>query len=133
MNHHLCHKCGSLLALVCLKDEVILACESWPECDVQQPIDRYGQPRGPQTDKEIRFLRVKAHGIFDQLWTSGLMTRDAAYEWLAEQMGISVSDAHIGMMGVDDLNRVKGLSLNKFRRLNMTRTKKSRVDTLSDS
>jgi hypothetical protein len=42
--------------------------------------------------------RHYAHLAFDQLWQgdSRLMTRSAAYQWLAENMGIPASECHIG-------------------------------------
>lgn len=48
-----------------------------------------GHLAGPQ----LRKLRMKAHSVFDPIWKSGRMSRNAAYRWLSESLGF---EAHIG-------------------------------------
>lgn len=38
-----------------------------------------------------RWLRQLAHERFDRIWKHGVMSRSAAYRWLAEQMGITAA------------------------------------------
>lgn len=75
-----------------------------------------GEPLGELATKSLRQLRRKAHDAFDGLWNTddaqrlaypeekqankklrGAM-RNRAYGWLAEQMGMTRDDCHIGMM-----------------------------------
>lgn len=52
-------------------------------------------PLGTLADAETRKARNQAHAAFDPLWRSGRMKRTAAYQWLAEQLGIEFADCHI--------------------------------------
>ncbi len=57
-----------------------------------------GEPLGqPAKDKETRQLRVDAHEALDALWRGrgAKMTRDQAYAWLAEEMGLTSTECHI--------------------------------------
>lgn len=44
-------------------------------------------------------LRIQAHRKFDRIWKCGIMTRENAYRWFADSLGLSLRDAHIGMCG----------------------------------
>lgn len=62
---------------------------------------------GRLADRELRKWKQMAHTAFDPLWRRGKMTsRDAAYYWLADQMGISKREAHIGKFNVDQCKQV---------------------------
>jgi hypothetical protein len=61
-----------------------------------------GSPAGPDT----RRARSAAHAAFDPLWRSGEMTRNEAYTWLAQSLGIPQGRCHIGMMTADEARRV---------------------------
>ena len=41
-------------------------------------------------------MRVAAHEAFDVLWKGGSMSRYQAYGWLANKMGLTTDEAHIG-------------------------------------
>lgn len=56
-------------------------------------------PMGTMADQETLRLRKKCHELFDQKWTSGEMTRDEAYAWLADVMKLQPYEAHIGKFG----------------------------------
>ena len=56
-------------------------------------------PLGTPANKELRILRIKAHKEFDKLWKQNVMSRDLAYQWLADYLGLKRQDAHIGMCG----------------------------------
>ena len=49
-----------------------------------------------------------AHAAFDPLWKYGRFKgyRNAAYSWLANQMGRPMDQTHIGMMDVPECQRV---------------------------
>lgn len=43
----------------------------------------------------------EAHAIFDRLWKSGRMTREQAYQWAADVLGIPRSVMHMARLGPD--------------------------------
>lgn len=71
------------------------------------------RPLGRLANAELRQAKQDAHAAFDPLWKFHTfhrgyqtMTRNAAYEWLAEQLGINRSDCHIGMFDLETCRRV---------------------------
>ena len=56
-------------------------------------------PYGMMANGDLRNLRIRAHRKFDQIWQTGIMTRDTAYRWLADIFCVGLGDAHIGMFG----------------------------------
>jgi len=55
-------------------------------------------PLGRLANAELRREKQRAHAAFDPLWKSGEMRRTEAYKWLAEQLGMSAANCHIGML-----------------------------------
>jgi hypothetical protein len=64
------------------------------------------EPKGRLANAELRKIRIAAHAVFDPIWKSGEMTRTEAYAWLAEAIGISPANMHIGMLDVDGCRAV---------------------------
>lgn len=103
-----CPYCGSTMRLRSAdgiyKDNpnhtMLYVCKHYPQCDTYVrthpgtsiPV---GTPAGP----ELRALRNEAHRYFDQLYRSGLMSKQDAYLWLAELLQAPLSQAHIGYLG----------------------------------
>jgi hypothetical protein len=56
------------------------------------------KPLGRLANASLRAAKMRAHEAFDPLWKSQEMTRTDAYAWLAEALGISKANCHIGMM-----------------------------------
>ena len=57
-----------------------------------------GLALGTLANRDLRRIRMAAHGAFDPLWMAGgVMTRTDAYKWLAGELGVSADDCHIGM------------------------------------
>ena len=82
-----------------------------PRCDT-----RVGCHPGTQTalgslaGEVTRCARKSAHNELDALIAEGAFTnRSAAYAWLASMMDQSEQDAHIGMYGLSECNRVMAL------------------------
>ncbi|MFK8771693.1 zinc-finger-containing protein [Aeromonas caviae] len=75
------------------------------------------KPLGRLADKELRYWKKEAHAAFDPLWKSKKMKRGHAYGWLAEQLGISKEECHIGMFDVATCERVKYLCIAKMNSL----------------
>lgn len=62
-------------------------------------------PKGRVAKAELRKLKIEAHRLFDRFWRAAIKlrgwsqhdARKAAYQWLADSMGIEVKLCHIGM------------------------------------
>lgn len=64
------------------------------------------QPLGRLANAELRAAKMRAHAAFDGLWRDGEMKRSAAYDWLAQRLGIKRRDCHIGAFDVETCRRV---------------------------
>ena len=62
---------------------------------------RTSRPLGLPANARLRKARSAAHAAFDPIWKSGKKTRAEAYRWLAENIGVSNANCHIGMMDED--------------------------------
>ena len=72
------------------------------DCDAYVGVHKgTDKPLGRLANKELRAWKMAAHKAFDPLWRSGKMKRNQAYKWMAEQMELSPSEAHIGMFDVE--------------------------------
>lgn len=58
--------------------------------------DRNNTPMGRLSDANLRYLKKRAHLLFDPLWRTGFMDRNVAYSLLARQMGLSRNECHFG-------------------------------------
>lgn len=77
-------------------------CEAW--VGVHKGTDR---PKGRLANAELRMWKRCAHAAFDPLWRfKSRFTRRAAYQWLAEEMGLPEEKTHIGMFDVDQCKEV---------------------------
>lgn len=69
---------------------------------------------GKVANQKLRTLRRVAHKYFDKLWkykmtveyTNKAEARNAAYQWLADQLGIPFDDCHIGYFGYNRIGKV---------------------------
>lgn len=70
-----------------------------PGCDARVGVHRdskRGAPLGTMARATRREARTFAHADFDPLWKGGhFPSRNAAYAWLAEALGIPVERCHI--------------------------------------
>jgi hypothetical protein len=87
-------------------------CEAWVGCH-PGTTKRLGRVAKADT----RALKRAAHSAFDKLWTSGHMTRSAAYRWLGQQLGLDKRDCHIGWMDDAQLRETVRLSHQRFHHL----------------
>lgn len=86
-------------------------CQAWVGCHKNS---RRHAPLGRLANAELRAAKQEAHAAFDRLWQAKMRhhnvpqseARPAAYRWLAEQMGMSKADCHIGKMDVQECRRV---------------------------
>ena len=85
-------------------------CEAWCGCHKQTNV-----PLGRLANLELRRAKMSVHSVFDPLWQDWLtaypgaqppyghlarIARTRTYRWLAEQLGISFADCHVGMFDV---------------------------------
>lgn len=79
---------------------MLYVCSHYPECDAYVRV-RAGTniPVGSLANHELRTLRRTAHQYFDQLHQSGYMSKQDAYQWLADVICAPLSEAHIGYLG----------------------------------
>lgn len=54
-------------------------------------------PLGTLAHAPLRKLRMEAKNEFNPVWQQQYMTRSKAYEWLAKEMGLKVSECHFGL------------------------------------
>ena len=79
---------------------MLYVCSRYPECDAYvraQPGKAI--PLGTLANGDLRALRRETHHYFDRLYTSGWMTKQEAYHWLANFLQAPQSQAHIGYLG----------------------------------
>lgn len=103
-----CPYCGSTVVLRSAdgiyrdnsKDIKLYVCTNYPECDAYVRVHAGTNiPVGSLANHELRTLRRTAHHYFDQLYQSGYMTKQDAYQWLADLISAPLSEAHIGHLG----------------------------------
>lgn len=70
---------------------------------------RRARPLGTPAGAGTRGLRHMVHGEFDVIWKSGKMTRNEAYGWLADKLGIEREKCHVGMFDSDRCREVLGI------------------------
>lgn len=79
---------------------MLYVCSKYPECDAYVRVhDGTRIPVGSMANRKLRALRKTAHDYFDQLYQSGLMGKQEAYQWLAQLIDAPLSEAHIGYLG----------------------------------
>lgn len=102
---------------------MLYVCSHYPECDAYVRVrDGTRIPVGTMADRKLRMLRKTAHDYFDQLYQSGLMEKQEAYQWLSHLIDAPLSEAHIGYLGeyycrlvIDECRKLlKGRRSNKL-------------------
>jgi hypothetical protein len=61
-------------------------------------------PLGIMADRATRTARSRCKDAFNPLWMEGALTRNAAYEWLAKELGIPPERCHIGLFDIEQCN-----------------------------
>lgn len=86
---------------------MLYVCSNYPKCDAYVRANpQTNRPMGTLANGELRALRTKAHHYFDRLYKEGYMSRNDAYNWLADFMGVPHGEAHIGYWGEYYCNQV---------------------------
>lgn len=82
---------------------VCWGCDAWVGCHEREDG---AEPLGTLAKEDLRDARIKAHDAFDSLWRHGEMSREEAYSWLAQALGIPPFKCHISRMDLDYVRRV---------------------------
>lgn len=99
-------------------------CANYPECDcyvgchgnAEKPSER---PKGTLAGPDLREWRKAAHEAFDLPWKSGGAKRREMYAWLADALGMTADECHIGLFDVETCKRV--IAVCEVRELKATR------------
>ena len=113
MEKVICPYCGKQAEL---KDSAIVyngksygpvyVCPGYPACDSYVGVHKgTDKPLGRMADRELRKWKKDAHFWFDNSWRDK-RPRDAAYQELAQVIGVPTDQAHIGMFDVDQCKKV---------------------------
>lgn len=86
------------------------SCDAYVGCHPGTDI-----PLGFLADARLRRAKHATHAVFDPLWRSGLMTRKAAYSWLARCLGIPKEECHIGWFDLEQCNAAQQLCRDEWR------------------
>ncbi len=79
---------------------MLYVCSQYPKCDAYVRVHPgTTQPVGTLANGKLRALRYEAHKQFDQLYLTGVMSKNEAYTWLAGILSVPKSQAHIGYLG----------------------------------
>ena len=79
---------------------MLYVCSHYPECDAYVRVHEGTKaPVGTMANHDLRALRNTAQHFFDQLYKTGIMTKESAYQWLANIIQAPLSEAHIGYLG----------------------------------
>ena len=77
-------------------------------------------PLGRLANAELRKAKSLAHAAFDPIWKADEKAgkskhdaRNAAYDWLASEMGISRGACHIGFFNVEECKRAIALCMKR--------------------
>lgn len=84
-------------------------CDAYVGCHPPTRYNKFSsvEPLGRLANAQLRKAKSSAHKVFDPIWKTGKKTRTEAYQWLAEQLDISLDECHIGMFDVDMCIRVQ--------------------------
>lgn len=106
--------CGSAMTLREGKFGSFYGCNRWPDCEGTATLHPDGSLKSTPADRQTKDARIKAHRAFDRMWKSGYLTRDQAYTWMAEKMGLELDRAHIGYFSESQCNELIELVLNEL-------------------
>jgi hypothetical protein len=105
-----CHYCKNKVQLVNNSEIYQKQYGEWPyaylcsnkQCGAYVGLHPFTSiPLGTLADAHTRRARKNTKEAFNAIWKGGHMTRDGAYQWLAEKMGITDHNAcHISWMNV---------------------------------
>lgn len=103
---HPCPDCGGEMVLRNSRYGLFYGCKDFPRCRATHGAHRDGRPLGIPADSDTKRARITAHTVFDRLWKNRYMHRGEAYAWMAREMGLEESEAHIGRFDMNQCERL---------------------------
>jgi len=91
-----CPECGAPMILRQGPHSMFYGCSRFPQCRAAHGAHQDGTPLGIPATEETKRYRMAAHKVFDALWRQGPLSRNQAYTWMAQVMGMTPEEAHIG-------------------------------------
>jgi ssDNA-binding Zn-finger/Zn-ribbon topoisomerase 1 len=105
-------------------------CSRWPDCDATHGATSEGEPLGIPGDSATRHARKRAHLALDRLWQTAetmypnasdaksikrlqRLARVRSYEWLADQLGLTSEECHIGRFDMATCDAVAAICMNE--------------------
>jgi hypothetical protein len=80
------------------KDLLNKQCYVCRDCDARVWCHEHnGSPLGRLANRHCRLLRKICHRLFDELWQGGRVSRNEAYAWLGQQLGLTRRQCHFGL------------------------------------
>jgi hypothetical protein len=104
-----CPECGSPLVLKVAKYGKFYGCSQWrfTGCTGSHGAHQEsGKPMGIPAKQEVKEARQRAHRAFDELWTTGRMSRKQAYAWMQKVLGMTKRDAHVAKFDLAQCERL---------------------------
>lgn len=120
---HPCGECGAAMVLRDSRLGLFYGCSTFPACRSTHGAHKSsGKPLGIPADKPTKAERMAAHAVFDRLWMGEHppMGRREAYAWMAEKMGLTKDEAHIGRFDATACQRLRDLVREHFPTLGQT-------------
>ena len=82
------------------RNTMLYVCKNYPRCDSYVRVHPGTTiPVGTVANKKLRSMRNEAHRYFNQIYYRGIMSKQEAYMWLSDLLGLPMASTHIGMMG----------------------------------
>lgn len=119
-----CGECGAPMVLRYTNrfgSRWFYGCSRFPKCKGTHSCHQSTkEPMGVPANAETKLARMEAHRVFDQVWKRGIMGRQSAYAWLADTLGLTTEECHIGLFGVEQCRRVVEVSQRLLRSASST-------------
>ncbi|BFK89678.1 DUF3268 family zinc-finger domain-containing protein [Blautia coccoides] len=85
----------------------VYVCSRYPTCDAHVGVKPGTiRPNGTLANKSLRQKRIQAHQVFDQIWLNGIFSRNQAYSWASDKLGIPMEEMHIGNFDIYRCNQL---------------------------
>jgi hypothetical protein len=116
-------------------------CNKFPSCDTTHRAHPNGTPTGTPANKDTRELRKYAHQLADYVFNCKTKKgKSAFYSWFGRTMCLSKRQAHIGLLGKGQLQRLiyflevraKPEKKKKKKKKRSTQVGKNRNDSLGE-
>ena len=78
------------------RNTMLYVCKNYPRCDSYVRVHPGTTiPVGTVANKKLRSMRNEAHRYFNQIYYRGIMSKQEAYMWLSDLLGLPMASTHI--------------------------------------